>query len=112
MGVGTWSARLKPGVSMQQAQAEIAGLVSAQARKAPSYSGLVAAVTPIDRVLSGQIRDVVVPLFVAVCFVLLVAAANVAGLLLVRGLSRKRELAIRAALGAGWFRLSLADAAC
>lgn len=98
-------ARLKPGVSLAQARAEMTAMAATQAQADPDLAGMTVAVTPIGDVLDGDIRRVVLPLFGAVCFVLFVAAANVTGLLLVRGLGRQRELAVRTALGAGWARL-------
>ncbi len=80
-------------------------LAGNQARLDPALVGLTAAVTPADEILNGEIRRVVLPLFGAVCLVLFIACANVTSLLVVRGLGRQRELAVRTALGATWPRL-------
>jgi len=68
-------------------------------------AGLTADVTPIRQASDSDIRRILLPLFGAVCLVLFIAGANVTSLLLVRGLSRQKELAIRTALGARWPRL-------
>lgn len=111
---GRWNvvARLKAGTSLGQARAEMKSIAAVQAHDTPALNGLTAAVTPIGEVLDGQIRQVVLPLFGAVCFVLFIAIGNVTGLFIVRGLSRQKELAVRIALGANWrqlLRLTLAE---
>ena len=98
-------ARLKPDVNLSQARAEMTSLAGNQARVDPGLTGLTAAVTPADEILNGDIRRVTRPLFGAVCLVLFIACANVTSLLVVRGLSRQKELAVRTALGATWPRL-------
>jgi putative ABC transport system permease protein len=97
--------RLKRGVTIQQAQAQMSAIALRQGQSIPELRGITAKVTALDDVLNREVRSVLVPLFGAVCFVLLIASVNVASLLLVRGLTRQRELAVRAALGAGWFRI-------
>jgi putative ABC transport system permease protein len=97
--------RLKPGRTAQQAQAEMTAIAARLAQSESDLAGITAKVSRLDEVLSGEVRRVLLPLLGAVGFVLLIASVNVASLLLVRGLTRQRELAVRAALGAGWLRL-------
>jgi len=91
--------RLKPGVAIEAAQQELSGM------EGPSLAGREARLRPLQDVVSGPARDSLLVLLGAVGMVLLVAGVNVANLLLARTASRGREVAIRAALGAGHFRV-------
>jgi putative ABC transport system permease protein len=100
-------ARLKPGVGIPQAQAEaetIAEKIRQEdtiARTAGQYFRL----EPMKQHLVNEVRPTILALMGAVIFLLLIACANVANLMLVRTSLRERELAVRAALGAGWWPL-------
>ena len=98
-------ARLKPGVTLQQAQAEMR-IVGERVEKAhPGHQAGLVAVVPLREQLAGNTRIALVILLCGAGCVLLIACANLANLLLARGAARQREVAIRAALGAGRGRL-------
>ncbi len=90
--------RLKPGVSRESAQQELGVLYSDLARRFTDTSGRAPNIAPFDS--AGDAKPLLAILFAAVGFVLLIACANVANLLLADATGRRRELAIRRALGA------------
>jgi putative ABC transport system permease protein len=100
-------ARLKPGVSIEEARADMNAVAGRLAKQYPATdANLGIRVTPLfDQIAGTQLRRALWILGGAVLCVLLIACSNIASLLVARGAARRKELAVRAALGAGRLRL-------
>jgi predicted permease len=109
-------ARLKPGVTIEQASADVARMLPIVLRSFPAPPGfsvqlfeqahIAPNLRPLKKTVVGDVGSVLWVLMGSIGLVLLIACANVANLLLVRVEGRRQELAVRAALGAGWRRIA------
>ncbi len=99
-------ARLRPGVSLQTANADLATIAKQLEQEHPDSNAKIGAfAVALREDLAGDMRPAILVLFGAVCFVLLIACANIANLVLARASGKRRELAMRLTLGASRLRI-------
>ena len=98
-------ARLRPGVTMESAEREMQAVTARLQEAYPEQQNFGFRMTSRVVEVVGQVRPMLLILLGSVGLVLLIACANIANLLFVAGLTRRKELAVKAALGAGWRRL-------
>lgn len=100
-------ARLNPGVSLQTANANLAAIAKKLEQEHPDSNAKIGAfAVPLRAELAGDMHAAILVLFGAVCFVLLIACANIANLVLARASGKRRELAMRLTLGASRLRIA------
>jgi putative ABC transport system permease protein len=98
--------RLNPGVTLDQARADFASIAAALAERYEQNKNVTTSIKPFQQeFVSAEARTVVSAMFVSVLFVLLIACSNVANLMLARTAARQKDIAVRAALGAGRWRI-------
>ena len=97
--------RLKPGATVEGAQAELSVLAKHLVSEHPDRNPVHPTLVPLEQHVSGQVRPALVVLMCAVGVVMLIVCANLSHLQMARMGTRQREMAVRAALGAGHFRL-------
>jgi predicted permease len=98
-------ARMKPGVSVERARAEIDAAMTQIKRDRPTWNTFNPRVTPLEEHVSGRVRPALFVLACAVAVVMLIVCANLSNLLVARTSARQKEMAVRVALGAGRGRL-------
>src|SRR6202034_739059 len=94
-------ARLRDGVGLHRAQQELAVLTAEEAQTEKKFEGFAAQLEPVTAEMNRDAQRILLPLLGAAALVLLIACGNVAALLLVRGLQRQQEYAVRSAMGTG-----------